>query len=81
VKIVSKVVSASALALSAVAPQFAQAAYLENPTQLSSTSRRAQHVMSNHVWPRRAIDSNAYAPAEASASAPAGIDSGIGSQR
>jgi hypothetical protein len=81
VKTTSKIVLASALALSAVAPQFAQAAYLENPTQLSSTSTRAQHVMSNRVWPHRAIDSNAYAPAEPSASVPAGIDFGIGSQR
>jgi hypothetical protein len=81
VKTVSKIVLASALALSAAAPQFAQAAYLENPTQLSSTSTRAQHVMSKGVWPRRAIDSNAYAPAEASAIAPAGVDFGISSQR
>ena len=80
-KIVSKVVLASALALSAVAPQFAQAAYLENPTQISSTSTQAQHVMSKRVLSQRAIDSNAYAPAEESASAPAGVDLGISSQR
>ncbi len=80
-KIVTNIVVASALALSAVAPQFAHAAYLENPTQISSASTRAQHVMSKRVWPQRAIDSNAYAPAETSASAPAGVDFGISSQR
>jgi len=81
VKTVSKIVLASALALSAVAPQFAQAAYLENATQITSTSTRAKHVMSKRVWPHRGIDSNAYAPAEESASAPAGVDFGISSQR
>jgi hypothetical protein len=81
VKTTSKIVLASALALSAVAPQFAQAAYLENQTQLLSASAQAQHVMSKRVWSHHAIDSKVYAPAEASASAPAGVDLGISSQR
>ncbi len=78
---VTKIIFASALAFSAVAPQFAHAAYLENPTQTSMTATRAQHIMRKHALPHRALGANAYAPAEAPASVPAGVDFGIGSQR
>ncbi len=76
-KTVTKIIFASALAFSAVAPQFVHAAYLENPTQTSITATRAQHVTHKRIRPHRAIDATAYEPA----AAPAGVDFGIGSQR
>ncbi len=76
-KTVTKIIFASALAFSAVAPQFVHAAYLETPTQTSITATRGQHVMRKGIRPHRAIDANAFEPA----TAPAGVDFGIGSQR
>ncbi len=76
-KTVTKIIFASALVFSAVAPQFAHAAYLENPTQTSITVTRALHVTHKRILPHRAIDANAYEPA----TAPTGVHFGIGSQR
>ncbi len=77
-KTISKIMFASALASSAVAPQFVHAAYLENPNQTSMTTTRAQHVISKRIRPHRAIHSKAkaYEPT----TAPTGVDFGIGSQ-
>lgn len=67
-KTVSKVVFASALALSAGAPAFAYEMAL---------GYQAQHVTGKHVRTHRGIDANAYEPA----SAPVGVDFSIGGQR
>jgi len=59
-KNVTKFVFASALALAAFAPNFANAAYLENTPQVRTTG------MPSHVAGKsaRALDSMAYAPAD-----------------
>jgi len=78
VKTVSKIIFASVLALSAVAPAFAyEGDSTQAPnTQISTKSSRAQQVMGSHVRTHRGIDANAYEPV----STPAGVDLGIGSQ-
>ena len=55
----TKLVFASALALAALASNFANAAYLENST--TRTTGMASHVAGKH---NRALDSMAYAPAD-----------------
>jgi hypothetical protein len=77
VKAVSKIIFASALALSADAPALAYETASGYQTQVSTTGSRAQHVTGKHVRTHRGIDANAYEPA----SAPVGVDFSIGSQR
>ena len=76
-KTVSKIIFASALALSAVAPAFAYETALEYQTQVSTTGSRAQHVTGKHIRTLRGVDASAYEPA----SSPVGVDFSIGSQR
>jgi len=77
-KILSKIVFISAVALSAISPAFAYESALEYQTQMSNTGTRAHHVMGkrNAVRAHRGIDASAYAPVDA----PAGQvrDFGIG---
>lgn len=77
-KTVSKIIFASVLALSTVAPAFAyEGDFTQAPnTQISTSGSRAQQVMGHRVRTHRGIDANAYEPD----SAPAGVDLGIGSQ-
>jgi hypothetical protein len=70
----TKIVFASALALVAVLPTFANAAYLENTLHPRTTGMSA-HIAKN----ARALDSMAYAPAESNAAYVR--DFGISSQR
>ena len=56
----AKIMFASALALSVVAPTFANAAYLENTSQVRTTGMRAHPAGKN----AHALDSMAYAPAD-----------------
>lgn len=79
-KTASKIIFASALALSVAAPAFAYETDLEYQAQVSTTRTHAQHVMGNRVRAGRtsdALNANAFAPA----STPTGVDFGIGSQR
>lgn len=71
----TKIVFASALALSAVLPTFANAAYLENTLQPRTTGISA-HVAGKNA---RALGSMAYAPAESDGAYVR--DFGISSQR
>jgi hypothetical protein len=80
VKTASKIIFASALALSIAAPAFAYETDLEYQNQVSTTRTHVQHVMGNPARAYRtgdALNANAYAPS----SAPIGVDFGIGSQR
>ena len=70
-----KIVFASVLALSAVLPTFANAAYLENTLQ-SRTTGMSAHVAGKKA---RALDSMAYAPVESNGAYVR--DFGISSQR
>jgi hypothetical protein len=83
VKIVSKIIFASTLALSAVAPAFAyegdEDTVLNRNTHIAITRPLAQHVVGKRVSAHRAIDARAYAPADASVGEVR--DFGIGSQR
>ena len=65
-KIFTKIIFVSAVALSAVSPAFAYETALEYQTQVSKTDSRAQHVMGKHnaVRAHRGIDANAYEPAD-----------------
>jgi hypothetical protein len=83
-KTATKIIFASALTLSAVAPTFAHAAYLQahaaymqNASQIRTTSARA--AMDKSVRAVRGLDSMAYAPADVGNSY--SRDFGIGSQR
>ena len=85
-KTATKIIFASALTLSAVAPTFAHAAYLQahaaytqNASQIRTTSAPAQHAMDKSVRAVRGLDSMAYAPADGGESY--SRDFGIGSQR
>ena len=78
-KTIVKIIFASTLALSAVAPAFA---YEGDATQApdigtSTMNSRAQHVTGKHVHMHRGMDANAYEPADV----PVGVDFGIESQR
>jgi hypothetical protein len=81
VKIASRIVLTSILALSAAVPTFAaeEDTLLERAGSASTTRPLGQHVAVKHVQTRRATEARAYDPA----SEPAGesIDFGIGSQR
>ena len=83
-KTVSKIIFASTLALSAVAPAFAyegdEDTVLNRNTHISTTRPLTQQIVGKHVRAHRATDSNAYAPVEAPGSAPFGVDFDIGSQ-
>ena len=73
-----KIIFASALALSTVAPALAYESNLE--FQSGSKAVRAQHIDGTRSHVRRALrgtDARAYEPDES----PAGADFGIGSQR
>ena len=78
-KTAAKIIFASALTLSAVAPTFAHAAYLQNASQIRSTSAPGQHAMHKSARAVRGLDSMAYAPADVGNSY--SRDFGIGSQR
>ena len=85
-KTATKIIFASALTLSAVAPTFAHAAYLQahaaytqTASQIRTTSAPVQHVMDKSVRAVRGLDSMAYAPADGGDSY--SRDFGIGSQR
>lgn len=78
-KIATKIIFASALTLSAVAPTFAHAAYLENTNQIRTTGTPAQHVATKSVRAIRATNSMAYVPADVGDRY--SRDFGIGSQR
>ena len=92
-KTATKIIFASALTLSAVAPTFAHAAYLQahaaylqahaaytqNASQIRTTSAPVQHVMDKSVRAVRGLDFMAYAPAGGGDSY--SRDFGIGSQR
>ena len=75
-KTVSKIIFASAFALSTIAPAFAyEGDWTQAPdTQISTTGSGAQHVRGKHVRMHRGIEAKAYP----SASAPVG--GGFGSQ-
>jgi hypothetical protein len=77
-KTATKIIFASVLTLSAVAPAFAHAAYLQNATQIHSTSAPVQqaHKSARAV---RGLDSMAYAPPDVGNRY--SRDFGIGSQR
>jgi len=78
-KILTKVVLASAVALSMAAP--ASAAYLESQqSQISTPSPRAGHVAGNPVRGHRALGSTNYAPLQFDPDYRYFHDSGIGSQ-
>ena len=85
-KTATKIIFASALTLSAVAPTFAHAAYLQahaaytqNAGQIRTTSAPAQHPMDKSIRAVRGLDSMAYAPSDFGESY--SRDFGIGSQR
>ncbi len=88
-KTITRIILSSALIVLGFASQFARAAYLENPSQISTVGMLAPqtvgmpapHVKSKRVRAPTAIDVNAYARGEVPASAPASVDFGIGSQR
>jgi hypothetical protein len=80
VKTISKIIFASALALSAVAPAFAydgdEDTVLNRNTHISTTRPLAQHGVGERVRAHRAMDANAKTPASASV----GVDFSKGSQ-
>jgi type IV secretory pathway TrbL component len=78
-KTATRIIFASALTLSAVAPTFAHAAYLQNASQIRSTSAPVQHAMHKRAHAVRGVDSMAYAPADVDNRY--SRDFGIGSQR
>lgn len=80
-KITTKLVCASFLALSAIAPAFAaeEDTLLEREAYMSNTGTPYQHVAPKRVQTLRALDARAYAPAGASVGD--AVDFGIGSQR
>jgi hypothetical protein len=78
-KSATKIFFASALALSAAAPTFVQAAYLENTSQIRTAATPAQHVLDKSARATRGLDSMAYVPADVGDRY--SRDFGIGSQR
>jgi hypothetical protein len=78
-KTATKIIFTSALTLSAVAPTFAHAAYLQNAGQIRSTSAPVQQAMHKSARAVRGLDSMAYAPADVGNRY--SRDFGIGSQR
>ena len=79
-KLATKLLAASILALSTVAPALAaeEDTLLERGTYLSTENRPVtQQVQANRLSAHRAVDAMAFAPANATAG---GIDLGIGSQ-
>ena len=80
-KIVTRIVFASAFALSAIAPAFAYDTAMEFQTQASTTVTSAkQHATANRTRTHQtthAMDAKAYEPA----GVPVGVDFSIGSQR
>jgi hypothetical protein len=78
-KIATKIIFASALTFSAVAPTFAHAAYLQNASQIRTTAAPKQHVMGKSVRAVRGLEAMAYVPADVSDRY--SRDFGIGSQR
>jgi len=78
-KTATKIIFASALAFSIAAPTFVHAAYLQNASQIRTTSAPAQHVMDKSARAIRGLDSMAYAPADVGDRY--SRDFGIGSQR
>jgi hypothetical protein len=75
----TKIIFASALTLSAIAPTFVHAAYLQNANQIRTTSAPVQNVMDKSARVVRGLDSMAYVPADVDDRYPR--DFGIGSQR
>ena len=65
-KIFTKIIFVSAVAISAVSPAFAYETALEYQTQVSKTDSRSQNVMGKHnaVRAHRGIDANAYEPVD-----------------
>ena len=55
-KTVTKIIFASALTLSAVAPTFAHAAYLQNASQIRTTSTPVQNVMDKSARAVRGLE-------------------------
>lgn len=78
-KTATKIIFASALTLSVVAPTFVHAAYLQNANQIRTTSAPVQHAMDKSARAVRGLDSMAYAPADVGDRY--SRDFGIGSQR
>jgi hypothetical protein len=62
-KIASKVIFASALMLSAVAPTLSHAAYFVDQTKTWAINTPTQDVMGKKVRVHRALDAMAYVPA------------------
>jgi hypothetical protein len=62
-KTATKVIFASALMLSVVAPTLSYAAYLVDQSKTWATDTRAQDVLGKKVRVNRAFDAMAYAPA------------------
>jgi hypothetical protein len=81
-KIATKVIFASALMLSGIAPTLSYAAYFVDQTKTWATDTRAQDAMGKKVRVNRAFDAMAYAPAYAPANYGNAYfrDFGIGSQ-
>jgi hypothetical protein len=78
-KTLTKIVIASALALSAAAPAFAYDTGVQSNAQVSTA--RAQQITGKHVDAARAADAMAFAPGDAADfSAKYFHDFGIGSQ-
>jgi hypothetical protein len=79
---ITKIIFASALTLSVVAPTLSHAAYFVDQTKTWATNTRAQDVMGKSGRAVRAIDSMAYAPANAPTDFGSRyfLDRGIGSQ-
>ena len=85
-KTATRIIFASALTLSAVAPTFAHAGYLQNhagylqnTTQIQTAGTPVQHAMDKSVRAAGGLDSMAYAPADVADRY--SRDFGIGSQR
>ena len=55
-KTATKIIFAAALTLSAVVPTFAQAAYLENASQIRTTSAPVQNVMGKSARAVRGLE-------------------------
>jgi hypothetical protein len=81
VKFVTRIVFASAFALSTIAPAFAYETALEFQTEASTTVTSSKpHATANRTRTHRtthAMDAKAYEPADV----PIGVDFSIGSQR
>ncbi|MGB6273458.1 MAG: hypothetical protein WBF44_17885 [Pseudolabrys sp.] len=63
-KTTTKIVFASAFTLSAIAPTFVHAAYLQNASQIRATSAPVQSAMDKSARVVRVLDSMAYVPAD-----------------